>query len=206
MELNELVDCPHCKSKVLRKNLQKHLKKVHNSATTSITLQSQVINQESNIKNKISITKSYYKCKQCSKKITKSSLVSHLNKVHQFYPKNLVFIEQYYYEKIDVKFEKSFHKDDLLKNVSDTYTKLKNNIQKYSACPFCKLRLSTANFSEHIRTNHKVEIFTHDKVHKAKYIVENHQKEEKTYDSDDIFDRGLTVQGGAYGLGKNRKH
>ena len=80
-------------------------------------------------------------------------------------------------------------------------------------CPFCKRPLIRKNLKKHLSKVHgieepqkkpKMENRFKTTAERERFFREKLGPDEKY--SEDIFDRGKVKQGGAFGLGKNRKH
>lgn len=208
--------CNFCECKILKKNLKKHLSKVHSEELTESHNNQQVSSALVNNKNK-TYTRKYYKCRQCNKKITKNSLIKHLNRVHQFFPKDISRVEYFYFDEVSVECkkenvsatQKSFEETYLAVNqatLSGKKTRMKTNAAV--KCKLCSVSVNASSIVSHFKNHHQVDMT------EVKFRLDNPEVTINTkpvlqleaIDSVDIFDRLTKLNGGGYGLGKNRKH
>ncbi len=77
-------------------------------------------------------------------------------------------------------------------------------------CPVCKGRVGTKNIVGHYNKQHAGGMSKEDQSLLRREVYNNKRRAlpDKDFDklSKDVFDRGKVVQGGAFGLGKKRKH
>lgn len=254
---SELEECPICHVALNKKNLSKHLKKVHSQGTASKTPGDLEKPFEVNSRNdfikakekpgrgkvkardwavadydspncgKVKINKRYYKCWQCGKLLTKASTTTHLIKKHGFRPKDPTTAHFWYFDEVikiqyrdksaatPAKKTKKNKEIDWHQEVSDlSKAKLPSGQTATVKCPVCEIPLNTKNVKKHFKKMHKELLQTQKQsyaVSSAKDKDVNTKKKsveirpDHEY-SEDVFDRAKVYNGGAYGLGKSRKH
>lgn len=186
------------------------------------------IDHDSHDLGKVKVNKKYYKCWQCGKLLTKASTANHLLKKHGVRPKDPDTAHFWYFdevikvqyrdkpavspsskkpkEKEEVDWRKEIDRLSLVNQPNRKNTTVK--------CPVCAISLKATNVNKHF-----------NKVHKELLKAPQRSKQESDPDdskvsakrkslevrpdyeySEDVFDRAKVYQGGAYGLGKSRKH
>lgn len=82
-------------------------------------------------------------------------------------------------------------------------------------CPICQLDIKKKNLRRHKRKSHRLKPNAPSPTLKPKLsdlsVTERRRQLNKIFgpdheESNDVFDKGLVISGGGYGLGKNRKH
>ena len=89
-----MITCPVCSSKLLEKNLNRHLRKVHD---TSINKKLPTTTSKS------SSRKTVYKCKSCKKSVNARQMRSHLKEFHEYIPKQSTQLIGVYFEAVEVE-------------------------------------------------------------------------------------------------------
>ncbi|MBT2153466.1 hypothetical protein KKI34_17425 [Pseudoalteromonas tetraodonis] len=198
MESSEQIFCEYCFCRLNTKNLAKHLKKVHSD---------ELAKKEKRLLKKkvVKYTKTYYQCKQCKRKILKSSLLNHLNKIHGFFPKDISNIAFFYFNEVKSECIKEL-KSEMQKRFEDTYNELLGLTHKeVTRCRVCSKSVGKKNIVRHFKEEHHVNMSNIkkqiDSVKPKKQLAMVSINE-----SQDLFDRQIKLNGGGYGLGKNRKH
>ncbi|OUS68651.1 hypothetical protein B5G52_18805 [Pseudoalteromonas sp. A601] len=198
MESSGYIFCEYCSCRLKRDNLAKHLKKVHSDKLAKI--------EDLLLKKRVvKCTRTYYQCKQCKRKITKNSLLTHLNKMHDFYPKDTSNIAHIYFNEAKSESIKNI-KSKTQKQFESNYEELLSLTHKEVArCGLCSKSVTKKNILQHYKQEHHVD------MSKIKNQIDS-VKPTKQFtiitgsESQDIFDRQIKLNGGGYGLGKNRTH
>lgn len=225
----ELIRCPECNCLLRKDRLKKHLRKVHHLYTASpLPKRSKQANPKPKKKNTF---RTYYRCKQCKKKVAKSAVISHLNNAHDFHPQNEELAHEYYFDEIEVSVSSPLKANKTSNVQSRKLVSEHENLAKqakiasiyYSSakrgelikCPICNNKLTKRKYKQHMYLQHSVNIYKELglkvpvslalKVESTKINKVQPVKASLAF-SEDIFDRGKIVSGGAYGLGKNRRH
>ena len=251
----DMTACPVCHVKLNKKNLSKHVRKVHESGgapagkrsleaafdagkrkefsrAQGTTRKGKVIGWtpggDAGKKEKIKVNKKYYKCWQCGKLLTKASTANHLLKVHGVKPKDPLTAHFWYFDEVikvqyrdkptnpqsSKKKEERTDVDWHSEIIRMSKDKLPDGSPAMIVCPACEVIVSSKNVKKHF-----------SKVHKELLKTPQRPKQENASDnlavnakkrsleirpdyeySEDVFDRAKVYQGGAYGLGKSRKH
>ena len=209
--------CDICHSQVKRKNLEKHKKK-HQSVKLKKAIKENS-KRASQPENKTSsaeyttVEKTYYKCAKCKKLISESLTKEHLHKMHGIIVRNAEKNLFWYYESVvkTQKRKKAKPKTWLEKPklaAEDSFNK--NNKTSLVKCPDCNATLNSKNLGKHFRRVHgnvPPQLEKNLPLENSRFLGRRleHERPEKDY-SEDIFDRAIVYHGGAYGLGKNRRH
>lgn len=208
------VKCSLCKAMVKPANLKKHKRKIHSKTSTT---------QPPEPPLKI-FTKTSYKCNQCSKKFPKSRLLSHLQEKHDFYPKNTENIHLYYFTEVKESYTRSSTNSKTgssapkkpLKDPNESEFKTSyNQMNKESdkkvkiPCSICKKKVKKSGLANHFAMRHGSNLKTlqdlRDSINKENAKISQNPDFDGER-SEDVYDRNKVISGGAYGLGKNRKH
>lgn len=89
-----MITCPVCSSKLLEKNLNRHLKKVHETSINK-KLPTTI--------SKSSSRKTVYKCKSCKKSVNARQMRSHLKEFHEYIPKQSTQLIGVYFEEVEIE-------------------------------------------------------------------------------------------------------
>lgn len=250
-----MAECPVCQVALNKKNLDKHLRKVHGgggkptgkSSLESVfdagkrtefteaqgaTRKGKVIgwspDDNAGNKRKVKVNKKYYKCWQCGKLLTKASTANHLIKIHGIKPKDPLTAHFWYFDEVikvqyrdksaaspSTKKRKSKNEVDWQKEIAKlSKSKLPDGSSASIKCPVCETSLRAKNVKKHFKKVHR-ELFQTQKPTNSVSSAEDQSVSAKKkildirpdYEySEDVFDRAKVYQGGAYGLGKSRKH
>lgn len=186
------------------------------------------IDHDSDNWGKVKVNKKYYKCWQCGKLLTKASTANHLLKKHGVRPKDPDTAHFWYFDEVikvqyrdkpavspSAKKPRKKKEVDWRKEI-DRLSMFNQPNRKTTTvtCPVCTTSLKATNVKKHF-----------SKVHKELLQAPRRVKQESETDdskvgakrknleirpeyehSEDVFDRDKVYQGGAYGLGKSRKH
>jgi uncharacterized C2H2 Zn-finger protein len=251
----EMTECPVCHVALNKKNLSKHVRKVHGSGvapagkksleaafdaskrkefarTQGAARKGKIIGWtpggDTGKKEKIKVNKKYYKCWQCGKLLTKASTANHLLKIHGVKPKDPLTAHFWYFDevikvqyrdkpalpKLGKKVESRNEVDWQKEIVRMSKAKLPDGSPAMIMCPACEVILSSKNVKKHFNKVHK-ELLKAPQRFKQESAPDDSKVSAKRkslevrpeYEySEDVFDRAKVYQGGAYGLGKSRKH
>jgi len=186
------------------------------------------IDYDSHNWGKVKVNKKYYKCWQCGKLLTKASTANHLLKKHGVRPKDPDTAHFWYFDEvIKVQYrdkptvspsaKKPRKKEEVdWKKEMDRLSMVNQPNRKNTTvkCPVCAAALNARNVKKHFNKVHK-ELLREPQVAKQEITSEDRKVSPKKrsldvrpdYEySEDVFDRAKVYQGGAYGLGKSRKH
>lgn len=187
-----------------------------------------LVNHVSDNSGKVQVNKKYYKCWQCGKLLTKASTANHLLKKHGVRPKDPDTAYFWYFDEV-IKVQ---YRDKPAVSPSATKPKKKEEVDwqqeifrlsKFNqsnrknttvTCPVCNASLNARNVKKHFNKVHKELLKMKKPPNSASsYEDKSVSVKKKTLDvrpdfeySEDVFDRAKVYQGGAYGLGKSRKH
>lgn len=213
MESNSLdkIKCPKCTAFVFRKNLPKHLKKVH-----KITVD-QIENEISAKENTSKVTRTYYKCNICGKKISKSSLGNHLVKKHEFQPiSENTILASYTTIKTEYKRTRDNTKHigsqmgldesripEIAKEAINHFEQAKNKQRVY--CELCHTYFPKKGYIDHFERRHSIDLTfykQHPNIHGNSSSKTTFSR--KVKETHDLYDTKLVVSGGLPSLGKKR--
>jgi len=225
--LNKYVSCPLCVEQVKNKNLHKHFLRTHERGLKKADVDE--INKAkvvlgcvdcSDEKN-VLISKLMYQCKQCRKKIPLALLRQHLKNKHDFVPSDRFaddVVAEYFFRRVTVEFVRKYKKRDkegggcavvnadsigVVKRskseleIKSSLVAVDGNVSDFVVCEYCGESLKRKNIKRHYM-----------KVHLSDEVVlaRNDMNDGGGERGDDIYDRCVKYSGGAYGLGKSRKH
>ncbi len=190
MEGLGITKCKICGCSLNRKNLKKHLSKVH----------SEIESQPNNRK----INKTYFRCNQCHKKILFSSLLTHLAKMHDFKPTVIDKVHEWYFTEVVVEYSLSV-KDKVEVAFVKTYQRLVRSTHKSKInCSLCSGIVSRKQILDHFKHRHHRDCTPYKKsVDSVRPAVASFYEDER---STDIYERFTKMNAGGFELGKNRKH
>lgn len=261
----EMTECPVCHVALNKKNLSKHVKKVHGEDSSSrpagtatggtpsladsyeekrrkefvnAQRKSQAgkvkanvwrpIDHDSHNWGKVKVNKKYYKCWQCGKLLTKASTANHLLKKHGVRQKDPDTAHFWYFDEvIKVQYrDKPAVSPSAKKPRKKKEVDWREEIDRLSmfnqpnrktttvTCPVCSTSLKATNVNKHFSKVHK-ELLQSPRRGKQESEPDDSKVSAKRKNleirpeyeySEDVFDRAKVYQGGAYGLGKSRKH
>lgn len=233
LHTKEYCVCPVCNIYLKTKNIRKHFKKAHNSSIKTKPVIAKHKKIDNIPSGKIAVEKTYYKCWKCGKLFPKSSTASHLKDKHGFIAKepdtayfwyfdevkkiqyrNLPTITQEGYKRLEERKIKNketrvyYELEDKVKKLSKN--KHANGASVSVDCPFCKTTVHAKNLKKHFKRLHEInknENQILNKLPQEPIEPEKIKLEKPDHEySEDIFDRAIVYSGGAYGLGKSRKH
>nr|WP_156889267.1 hypothetical protein [Halomonas sp. 1513] len=183
---------------------------------------------ESEGPRKVKVNKKYYKCWQCGKLLTKASTANHLLKKHGIRPKDPDSAHFWYYDEvIKVQYREKPAVSPLAKKPRKkpevdwrkevdrlSMFNQPNRKTKTVTCPVCSATLKATNVKKHFNKVHMELLQVHGRLKQESASVDSSVSAKKKnieikpeYEySEDVFDRAKVYQGGAYGLGKSRKH
>ncbi|WP_299257407.1 hypothetical protein [uncultured Kushneria sp.] len=210
------LNCDICHGAVKKKNLEKHKKKHEKKAkkeARSGNKHSLILENKNSDVDYINVTKTYHKCAKCKKLISKSLMKEHLHKMHGIVIRNVEKDLFWYYENV-VKTQKRKKAEPKTSVGKPAFTSQKvskeNGDKTFIKCPVCKTTLNQKNLQKHLKKVHgnaKIPLKDTRHTEKSTYLGKKLESERPERDySEDIFDRAIIYHGGAYGLGKNRKH
>lgn len=180
----------------------------------------------SDIVGKVKVNKKYYKCWQCGKLLTKASTANHLVKKHGVRPKDPKTAYFWYFDEVIKvqyrdKVTSTRAKEIDKKNGIDwekeiqklAKVRLENAKHALVKCPVCAASINAKNVRKHFNKVHKDILgnkgYTQQKITDTAAVTRKSKaldiRSEYDY-SEDVFDRAKVYSGGAYGLGKSRKH
>lgn len=186
------------------------------------------IDDDSHNRGKVKVNKKYYKCWQCGKLLTKASTANHLLKKHGVRPKDPDTAHFWYFDEVikvqyrdkpavspSAKKPRKKPAVDWQKEV-DRLSMFNQPNRKSTTvtCSVCSTSLKATNVKKHFNKVHKELLQAQQRLKKesapddSKVSAKRKSLEirpEYEY-SEDLFDRAKVYQGGAYGLGKSRKH